>query len=829
LLTTINTMKNQLLALTMFFGGILSITAQQLAPSMGELKNQKDEKFLKTQKQSFATENFVPEKSNHFLTNTNRSSSSVAGTVIGTTTYDLQTNSANPRRLVQKGDGKMSATWTGSTSQSAGWSDRGSFYNEFDGTSWGSHPTGRIESARTGWPVQAYTRKGEIIISHDPSIYSLRQMNRLYGTTSWTDSSFTSTVGIWPRIASSNDTVYVIYAKGTGGTLDTYLTSFAKSQDGGETWDTINMILPGINSANGYTRMGGDAYVIAAKGDIVAIVAGNSNNSLRLWKSLDAGVTWTTTTIMHAGIEANDTMALSAVPQNGVISDTIASGTDSSVVTQTTTYDSTTTYGMDSMLIVNDTATQTLDTISIDSSLAAGQVITDTLTAIDSSSASLTIDTLVTMDTVNINNVTGGTVIDTIVTTTNNAVVSFYELWNFDGTNAFGSDVNGDQVPDTINTSDGSHEVLIDNNGKVHVFTGFMKIFDDDAADGWSFFPGMDGVMYWNEDYDSDSLTVIGFLRDMDGDNTLDGLATGNIPNYGMALSSMAGGAIDTNTGNIYCVYASAVENSDYYEDPANPSAQSFRDLFGVYSEDGGLTWTDPVNLTSSARDYYENVFPSVADYADGKVHVIWQRDQEPGTSLEATPDPIGVNDIVYQAFEYADFFNAAPNALFEDSINVDNRAKVHFTDLSTGDISSWSWDFDDGFVSSDQNPKHTYLANNTYNVCLTVTNPWGSDQECKNITLDQVGIEEMDLAIGSVLPNPTKGNIHVNLNGNDVKDLNIGIYNILGEMVTEEYINSLNGNMTYTFDISTQAEGVYFVRIQSNKGLYSRKVTLTK
>ena len=56
------------------------------------------------------------------------------------------------------------------------------------------------------------------------------------------------------------------------------------SIDGGETWDTINMILPGINSGNGYTRMGGDAYVIAAQDDIVAIVSGNSNNSLRsLW------------------------------------------------------------------------------------------------------------------------------------------------------------------------------------------------------------------------------------------------------------------------------------------------------------------------------------------------------------------------------------------------------------------------------------------------------------------------------------------------------------------------------------------------------------------
>ena len=39
-------MKNKLLALTLFLGGILSLTAQQVAPELSELKNQKDEKFL---------------------------------------------------------------------------------------------------------------------------------------------------------------------------------------------------------------------------------------------------------------------------------------------------------------------------------------------------------------------------------------------------------------------------------------------------------------------------------------------------------------------------------------------------------------------------------------------------------------------------------------------------------------------------------------------------------------------------------------------------------------------------------------------------------------
>jgi PKD repeat protein len=53
----------------------------------------------------------------------------------------------------------------------------------------------------------------------------------------------------------------------------------------------------------------------------------------------------------------------------------------------------------------------------------------------------------------------------------------------------------------------------------------------------------------------------------------------------------------------------------------------------------------------------------------------------------------------------------------------------VTFTDLSTGDITSWSWDFDnDGAEdSTEQNPSYDYENPGTYSVKLTVTGPGGS------------------------------------------------------------------------------------------------------
>jgi len=58
----------------------------------------------------------------------------------------------------------------------------------------------------------------------------------------------------------------------------------------------------------------------------------------------------------------------------------------------------------------------------------------------------------------------------------------------------------------------------------------------------------------------------------------------------------------------------------------------------------------------------------------------------------------------------------------------------VQFSDLSTGAINSWAWDFDnDGTVdSTDQNPVFTYSSPGTYTVALTITGPGGQDTKVR-------------------------------------------------------------------------------------------------
>ena len=65
--------------------------------------------------------------------------------------------------------------------------------------------------------------------------------------------------------------------------------------------------------------------------------------------------------------------------------------------------------------------------------------------------------------------------------------------------------------------------------------------------------------------------------------------------------------------------------------------------------------------------------------------------------------------------------FGAAPTS-------GDAPLTVAFTDVSTGAVTSYSWDFGDSGSSTLANPTHEYTAAGTYTVSLTVTGPGGSD-----------------------------------------------------------------------------------------------------
>lgn len=74
--------------------------------------------------------------------------------------------------------------------------------------------------------------------------------------------------------------------------------------------------------------------------------------------------------------------------------------------------------------------------------------------------------------------------------------------------------------------------------------------------------------------------------------------------------------------------------------------------------------------------------------------------------------------------------YNIAPTASFTYSPSEPTVGEdVQFTDQSTdpeGKLTSWLWNFGDGYTSTTKNPTHKYQTEGTYNVTLTVTDDEG-------------------------------------------------------------------------------------------------------
>ncbi len=244
----------------------------------------------------------------------------VLETVIGTTNYDLQTNSSVQNRLLDLGDSKLAAVWTMSDENAEAFTNRGTGYNFFDGSDWADMPDNRIESKRTGWPSLVVMGNGtEAFLCHstdDTSPANVFGTRATPGTGAWTLGTFGDSENpleyTWNRMVTGgtdNNTLHVIGHREfpelvTGDNTVGYI-SYSRSTDGGTTWDIVDTILAGIDSTL-YRPFGGDGYALTADGNTVAFVCGGNNRDVVLMKSTDNGMTWTKSIIWDFPIDKFD-------------------------------------------------------------------------------------------------------------------------------------------------------------------------------------------------------------------------------------------------------------------------------------------------------------------------------------------------------------------------------------------------------------------------------------------------------------------------------------------------------------------------------------------
>ncbi len=76
----------------------------------------------------------------------------------------------------------------------------------------------------------------------------------------------------------------------------------------------------------------------------------------------------------------------------------------------------------------------------------------------------------------------------------------------------------------------------------------------------------------------------------------------------------------------------------------------------------------------------------------------------------------------------------------------------VAFSDLSSGEPSSWLWSFGDGGTSTEKSPRHVFASAGTYSVTLTVTNAMGQGSTTKNVAVTAGAANPVTLQVPVVL-----------------------------------------------------------------------------
>ncbi|MEI7979175.1 MAG: immunoglobulin-like domain-containing protein, partial [Bacteroidota bacterium] len=118
------------------------------------------------------------------------------------------------------------------------------------------------------------------------------------------------------------------------------------------------------------------------------------------------------------------------------------------------------------------------------------------------------------------------------------------------------------------------------------------------------------------------------------------------------------------------------------------------------------------------------------------------------------------------------------------------------------------------------------------YSVSYVVTDPSGnrSDVVTRNINVTNkvcnVGLyENLFESYFKIYPSPSKGLLNIDLI-NEIEVNVVEIYNVTGQLVAkfDNHFNTSNN-----FDLSNQSNGIYFVRINTEKGVFSKSFVINK
>ena len=351
-------------------------------------------------------------------------------------------------------------------------------------------------------------------------------------------------------------------------------------------------------------------------------------------------------------------------------------------------------------------------------------------------------------------------------------------------------------MTDTINTGDNSHSIAIDNNGVVHASFGLFHWRVSDA-EHYTYYPaGYFGIVYWNSNYTNEKggHEILPF-----GESSIDAAhqAEWGSNHLGWTL------------------------HPDRISELAELDGQGANlRLFGYVDENGNeqLDYDNVTGATWHYRSLGLATMPAVSVDETGNVLIaysVWSETrvcEETGfsyRSIYATlrdnggtwyDDVINVNAGFTHQYGEAYPVTAAPNA-------YDGAFWVFY---SEDDMQGLYLDISDTYPNSNGG---ALTENYQYAVKIIPTQDM--------IGLEAWGVEENEvvnpMTAVRVYPNPATDVLNIEVNASQSSEMNISVYNLMGQKVMEQNTSINVGINRPTINTAELNAGIYFVTVKAN------------
>ncbi|MDB5281631.1 MAG: hypothetical protein JWO06_706 [Bacteroidota bacterium] len=144
---------------------------------------------------------------------------------------------------------------------------------------------------------------------------------------------------------------------------------------------------------------------------------------------------------------------------------------------------------------------------------------------------------------------------------------------------------------------------------------------------------------------------------------------------------------------------------------------------------------------------------------------------------------------------------------------------------LSTGVYSSYQWLRNGVAIPNATNRYYIALLSGSYQVVVRDPNGFCNDTASATI----LSTDDLSGANVSIYPNPTSGELNINISGLSDRQMNVSVYDVCGRVVQTLKEEAISGNISMQVELNDYANGIYFLHLKANGFNVVRKIVLKR